>query len=147
MPEGFMTRPEEISEGQPTAQNNTQIDPKALTPPQKTTSRFNAPIPGESLTSTPKNMNFEKPPQFVDLEETTEFLWDRLNERDSMLKLLAMLDKQIPVDGIAKTILFSGFASGKWTPDLAILLAKPVTAMIMAIGNSAGINMRMHTKK
>jgi hypothetical protein len=92
-------------------------------------------------------MVFEKPPQFTDLETATEFIWEQLNKRGSMLKLLAMLDKQVPVDGIVKTILFSGFASGKWTPDLAILMAKPIIAMVMAIGRGAGIKLRNKTEK
>ena len=140
---GFAARPEEI---QP-QQNKLQIDPKALQQQRKPPSRFSAPVAGESLTSTPQNMVFEKPPQFTDLETATEFVWDQMNKRDNTLKLLAMLDKQIPVDGLAKTILFSGFASGKWTPDLAVLMAKPVIAMIMTIGKSAGIDVRNKTEK
>lgn len=140
---GFATRPEEA---QP-QQNNIQIDPKALQRQRKKPSRFSAPVPGESLTATPQNMAFEKPPQFTDPEAATEFIWEQMNKRGNTLKLLAMLDKQVPVDGIVKTILFSGFASGKWTPDLAVVLAKPVVAMVMAIGKGAGINMRGKTKK
>ena len=140
---GFAVRPEET---QP-PQNKLQIDPKALQQQRKPPSRFSAPVAGESLTSAPQNMVFEKPPQFTDLETATEFVWDQMNKRDNTLKLLAMLDKQIPVDGLAKTILFSGFASGKWTPDLAVLMAKPVIAMIITIGKSAGIDVRNKTEK
>ncbi len=140
---GFAARPEETQ----SPQKNIQIDPKALQPDRKPPNRFSAPVPGESLTSEPRNMLFEKPPQFTELEETTEFIWDQLNKRDNTLKLLAMLDKQVPVDGLVKTILFSGFASGKWTPDLAVLLAKPVAAMIMSIGKASGISVRNKTEK
>ncbi len=141
---GFATRPEEV-EAQP-PQQNLQIDPKALQPERTTQRRGSAPIPGESLTSEPGNMPFEHPPQFVKLEEASEFVWDQLNKRDNTLALLAMLDKQIPVDGLVNTILSSGFATGKWSPDLAILMAQPVAAMIIALGKSAGIDMRMKTK-
>ncbi len=143
---GFAARPEEA--GQPAApQQNPQIDPKALQPERKPPSRFSAPVAGESLTSTPQNMAFEKPPQFTELQEATEFVWDQLNKRDNTLKLLAMLDKQVPIDGLVKTILFSGFASGKWTPDLSVLMAQPVVAMVMAIGRGAGIDTRLKTEK
>ncbi len=140
---GFATRPEQ-AQPQP---NNPQIDPKAFQPQREPSSRFSAPVAGESLTSTPRNMVFEKPPQFTKLEEATEFVWEQLNKRDNTLKLLAMLDKQVPVDGLIKTILFSGFASGKWTPDLAILMTEPVIDMVVALGKSAGINVRMKTEK
>lgn len=143
---GFAARPEEAPQEAPQP-NNLEIDPKALQPERKPPSRFSSPVPGESLTSTPRNMAFEQPPQFTELEAATEFIWDQLNKRDSTLKLIAMLDKQVPVDGLVKTILFSGFASGKWTPDLAILMAKPIAAMIMGIGKSAGIDVRRRTEK
>ena len=142
---GFATRPEEVASVP--QQQNLQIDPKALQPERKTPSRFSAPVPGESLTSEPGNMSFEHPPQFTDPEEATEFVWNQLNKRGTTLKLLAMLDKQVPVDGLVKTILFSGFATGKWTPDLAIIIAKPIVSMIMAIGTAAGIKMRSKTNK
>ncbi len=140
---GFATRPEQ-AQPQP---NNPQINPKALQPQREPPSRFSAPVAGESLTSTPRNMVFEKPPQFTNTKEATEFIWEQLNKRDNTLKLLAMLDKQVPVDGLVKTILFSGFASGKWTPDMAILMAKPVIAMVMALGKSAGLDVRVKTEK
>lgn len=144
---GFAARPEQAQDQQIAATNNPQIDPKALQQQRKPPSRFSAPVAGESLTSEPRNMVYEKPPQFTNIEEATEFVWEQLNKRDNTLKLLAMLDKQVPVDGLVKTILFSGFASGKWTPDLSILMAKPVVAMVMALGKSAGINVRAKAEK
>ena len=145
---GFAARPEQAVQPQSIgATNDPQIDPKAFQQERKPPSRFSAPVAGESLTSAPRNMVFEKPPQFTNLEEATEFVWEQMNKRDNTLKLLAMLDKQVPVDGLVKTILFSGFASGKWTPDLATLMAKPVVAMVMAMGKGAGINVRAKTEK
>ncbi len=140
---GFAVKPEQAVQ----PQENPQIDPKAFQQERKPPSRFSAPVAGESLTSTPRNMVYEKPPQFTNVEEATEFVWEQMNKRDNTLKLLAMLDKQVPVDGLVKTILFSGFASGKWTPDLATLMAKPVVAMVMALGKSAGIKVRAKTEK
>lgn len=144
---GFATRPEAAQAEQTSQQKNTEIDPKVFQQKRKPPSMFSAPVPGESLTGKPKNMPFEHPPQFTDIEEATEFVWDQLNNRNTTLQLLALLDKQTPVDGLAKTILFTGFASGKWTPDLAILMVKPVVAMIVAIGKGAGINVRMRIRK
>ena len=153
---GFATRPEDVpvpatqdfgveSSSQP---KNVELDPKVFQPPRKIPSRFSAPVAGESLTSEPQNMAFEKPPQFVDLEEATEFVWENLNKRDSALKLIALLDKGVPVDGLVKSILFTGFASGKWSPDLAILMGTHVSAMVMAIGEAADIkNVRLKTEK
>mgnify|MGYP003113587546 FL=1 len=37
-------------------------------------------------------------------------------------------------------MLYQGFESGKWTPDLMLLLQEPTMYMIMAMGEKAGID-------
>ena len=45
----------------------------------------------------------------------------------------------MPIEAIARMMLFGGFVNGKWTPDLAILLAPITFDHIMAIGMKAEI--------
>jgi len=55
-----------------------------------------------------------------------------------------MLKEGIPVEALARMVLFGGFAEGKWTPDLAILLAEIVFKQIIAIGMAVKIkNMKL----
>ena len=100
---------------------------------------FDAPIPGESLTDTPGNSSWEHPPQFTDVNEAAEHIWDKLHERNLLQQVITFLEDDVPVEAIARMILFSGFAEGKWTPDVAILLAEVVFKQIMAIGIRAEI--------
>ncbi len=37
---------------------------------------FDAPIPGQSLTNTPGNYPCEHPPQYTNLGERTEYVWE-----------------------------------------------------------------------
>ena len=101
---------------------------------------FDAPIPGQSLTDTPGNYPWEHPPTYVDPEEATEYIWDRLHADDFADQEVAMLDAKIPVEAIARVILFGGFLEGKFSPDLAFIITEPVMQMITVIGAMGGVN-------
>ena len=100
---------------------------------------FDAPTPGQSLTDTPGNANWEHPPQFVKVDEAAEYIWDRLHDDKLLEQIITMLKEGIPVEALARMVLFGGFAEGKWTPDVAILLSEIVLKQIMAIGVKAEI--------
>ena len=100
---------------------------------------FDAPIPGQSLTDTPGNYPWEHPAQFADPEEASEYIWDRLHADDFAEQVVAMLDAKIPVEAIARVILFGGFLEGKFSPDVAFLITKPVMQMITVLGATAGV--------
>ena len=100
---------------------------------------FDAPVPGQSLTDTPGNYPWEHPAQFADPEEASEYIWDRLHADDFAEQVVAMLDANIPVEAIARVILFGGFLEGKFSPDVAFLITKPVMQMITVIGATAGV--------
>ena len=106
---------------------------------ESTGNDFDAPIPGQSLTDTPGNYPWEHPAQFVDPEEASEYIWDRLHADDFAEQVVAMLDAKIPVEAIARVILFGGFLEGKFSPDVAFLITKPVMQMITVIGATAGV--------
>ena len=100
---------------------------------------FDAPIPGQSLTDTPGNYPWEHAPLISDPEQATEFIWDRLHKPEFAEQVIAMLDAGIPVEAIGRIIIFAGFTEGKWTPDVAFIIAEPVMKMIAAVGIHGGV--------
>jgi len=100
---------------------------------------FGAPIPGQSLTTPPKNMPYEKPPQFTKVEDAMNYLMGQLTDQQFMPQLLQMMEAKMPIEAIARTLLFTGFASGKWTVDMVLLMYKPLMLLLMAIAHRAGI--------
>ena len=100
---------------------------------------FDSATPGQSLTDTPGNANWEHPPQFAEVDEAAEYIWDKLHERNLLQQIITFLEDGVPVEALARMILFSGFAEGKWTPDVALLLSEAVFNQIMAIGIRAEI--------
>jgi len=101
--------------------------------------RFDAPVPGESLTSTPKNYMWEKPPHHAKNSDAFEDIWNNLHKEPMLTQVVSMLDTGVPAEALAKTILFTGFTGGKFSVDTAILIAEPVFAAIVAIGKVAGL--------
>ena len=101
---------------------------------------FDAPVPGQSLTDTPGNYPWEHPAQFTDAREATEYIWDRLHADDFAEQVVAMLDANIPVEAVARVILFGGFLECKFSPDVAFIIAEPVMQMIAVIGATAGLS-------
>ena len=100
---------------------------------------FDAPIPGQSLTDTPGNYPWEHPPQYTDTSEAADFVWDRLHRPEFAEQMIAMLDAGIPVEALGRIIIFNGFMEGKWTPDVAFIIAEPIMKMIGTMGLAAGI--------
>ena len=101
---------------------------------------FDGPIPGQGLTDEPGNYPWEHPPQFTDVVEASEFVWDRLHRPAFTEQVLAMLDAGIPVEALGRIIIFNGFMEGKWNPDVAFLIAAPVMKMIATMGITAGVD-------
>ena len=100
---------------------------------------FDAPVPGQSLTDTPGNYPWEHSPQYTDTSEAADYVWDRLSQPEFAEQVIAMLDAGIPVEAIGRIIIFAGFTEGKWTPDVAFIIAEPVMKMIAAVGIHGGV--------
>ena len=100
---------------------------------------FDAPIPGQGLTDDPGNYPWEHPPLYTDTSEAADFVWDRLHRPEFAEQVIAMLDAGIPVEAIGRIIIFNGFMEGKWTPDVAFIIAEPIMKMIATMGLTAGV--------
>lgn len=98
---------------------------------------FDAPVPGQSLTDEPGNYPWEHAPRHTNINEAAESIFRRITEDDAAMNMLAMLKSGVPVEAIVRTLLFAGFTEGKWNPDLAVLLAPIVMAMIVGIAKRA----------
>ena len=100
---------------------------------------FDAPVPGQSLTDKPGSAAWEHPPQYTNTAEAADFIWDQLSTPEFAEQIIAMLDAGIPIEAITRVILFGGFTTGKWTPDVAFIIAEPVMKMIVAVGMQGGV--------
>ena len=95
---------------------------------------FDAPIPGQSLTDTPGNYPWEHSPNVTRVEDAMMYLTERFTEEENAQNLVSMLKAGVPVEAIARVVLFAGFTEGKFTPDVGFMLAETVMKMVATIG-------------
>ena len=93
--------------------------------------KFDAPVPGQSLTDEPGNYPWEHPPKTASVEEATDYVYESIMKPENMERMFTLLRMGIPIEALVKIITFSGFLEGRWTVDTAKLL-EPIVAMMVA---------------
>ena len=101
---------------------------------------FNAPIPGESLTTSPDTPNsWERPPLYTTQEKAMEELYLLMTEKERLTELVKIIDDGVPLDEIAQVILYKGYTEGQYNPDLMLIMIEPTLYLLIAIADYAGI--------
>ena len=127
------------------AQLNQQAQPEAagMIPLKDGTSinPFDAPTPGESLTTSPEQKYpWETPPEYTEVQPFMEDLFVQLGEdRDRYIELLIKFLDKTPITEIAQVLLYTSVSKGKINPDLMLLLIEPVMYLLIAMAEQAGI--------
>ncbi len=103
---------------------------------------FDAPIPGQSLTQPVGASPNEHPPQFVNPDEALDFIWDKLHKPKTLSKLVGMLKADIPVEVLARTIIYQGLLKNNWTVDVGLLMLQTVIWQIEAIAKLKKIKVK-----
>lgn len=101
---------------------------------------FNKPIPGESLTSTPKNAPFENPPEVNDPEEALQIHLARLTEPDRMDKVMGLLDIGVDIQTMTEGILRSAVMNGIHSIDISLIIAPVIHEYIKLTADQVGID-------
>ncbi len=102
--------------------------------PEMEYEEFNAPIPGQSLTDDPGNAKWENPPRYADIGEVSTVLMKKIFNKKSVKNILMMLEAGVPVEGVARTIVFAGYAEGQYNPDVGVLIARIAFESVLTIG-------------
>jgi len=98
-------------------------------------------IPGQSLTNDPENPQpFEKSPEFTEMRDALEYIFVSITEEENYMGIMQEVENGFPIMDLVQIFLFEGFSNGKWNPDLMLLLAEPMTYMIMALAERVDID-------
>ena len=100
---------------------------------------FEAPIPGQSLTSEPKNYPWERPPTTVDPNEAIVHYIEKISREDVTDDILDILQTGMPVGTLTDIMLTGGVMNGIHTVDMSLLIAPVVHEYILTIADAAGI--------
>jgi len=91
---------------------------------------FDAPIPGQSLTSEPRNAPFERPPEIVNPEEALMVHLEKLNDVDKMEAVVLAVNTGIDVQTLTQGILRSAVMEGIHSIDVSLIIAPAVHSFI-----------------
>lgn len=101
--------------------------------------RFSRPIPGQSLTSEPRNAKWQRPPEMNDPEEALMMHIDRLNDPERITSLAQMIDMGFNVRSLTEGILRSAVAEGIHSIDVSLMIAPVVHEFIRSNLDILGI--------
>ena len=104
---------------------------------------FDAPIPGQSLTTEPKNVPWEQPPKYADPMDALEMYMERLADPESQDELIDMLDIGIPISIVVDTMLSGGVMDGLHSVDTKLLLKGVIATQIQTIAEVVGVDYKL----
>lgn len=100
---------------------------------------FDAPIPGQSLTTAPKQYAWERPPEMVDPEDVIEFYINRMNKPEVMEGIMDALELDITVKDLTEGMLRTGVANGLHTIDVSLIVAPVIHDFIVGFADDLGV--------
>lgn len=100
---------------------------------------FDRPIPGQSLTTPPRNAPYERPPEVVDPEKALQIHLDRLTDPDRMEDALYFLEIGVDLVTLVEGILRSAVMNGIHTVDVSLIIAPVIHEYIKSTADAIGV--------
>ena len=103
---------------------------------------FAAPIPGQSLTATPRNLPFERPPEVNDPLDALMMHIDKIDDPRALKDMVAFIEKGLTLVALVEGMLRSAVMSGIHSIDLSLIIAPALHEYIRGMLVEAGIEFR-----
>tara|TARA_R110000796_G_scaffold153697_1_gene270272 strand:- start:976 stop:1521 length:546 start_codon:yes stop_codon:yes gene_type:complete len=100
---------------------------------------FSAPIPGQSLTSEPKNSPWENPPQMNKPEEAVLWHLKKLDKPKSIKSVIGLLGLGLDLVTLTEGLLRGAVAEGRHSIDVSLLIAPVIHEYIKGIADASGV--------
>ena len=100
---------------------------------------FSAPIPGQSLTGSPQQYPWERPPEMVDPEEVIQFYLSKLLKKEVTEGLMDSLELGIDIKTMTEGILRNGVAKGYHSIDNSLIVAPVIHEYIKTTADKLGV--------
>ena len=104
--------------------------------------QFMRPIPGQSLTDTPKNAPWERPPELVETGEVVKFYLNKLADEDVMDDLAVTFELGADLESIVETLMITGSMKGVHTVEAGMLAGPVVGAFIKQAMSTYGVDVK-----
>ena len=101
---------------------------------------FSAPIPGQSLTTPPKNFAWERPPEITDPEEAIQMHLTRISQPEMMDAVLTAIDLQdLDIQTVTNGIIRGAVSKGIHSIDVGMMVAPVIHEFIKQATKAVGI--------
>ena len=97
-------------------------------------------IPGQSLTSEPKNATYENPPEMTNPEDAVFWHLDSLSEPDKLEALLDAMELGLDVVTLTEGILRGAVAAGRHSIDVSLIIAPVIHEFIKTTGDRLDVD-------
>ena len=104
--------------------------------------KFDAPIPGQSLTSEPKLYPWESPPQIDKAEDVFDFYVNTLKKPETMDDIFIALREGFPLNILVKSLLSVGVMEGIHSIDVSLIVAPSIHDYIHGAAVVEGIKVK-----
>tara|TARA_R110002096_G_scaffold73327_4_gene173960 strand:- start:1843 stop:2412 length:570 start_codon:yes stop_codon:yes gene_type:complete len=104
---------------------------------------FDAPIAGANYASDTKNYPWHRPPDIVSYDEGVDYMITKINEPESLELVFSLLKIDTKVATVVTSLLMQAISRGKYSIDLAILMAGPLARYIGIIADEQNIKFDM----
>ncbi len=100
---------------------------------------YNRPIPGQSLTATPRNSSYEQPPVIVDPKIAVQAHLKRLTKPKAMEDILLFIDAGVDIRTLVEGTLRGAVLEGIHSIDVSLIIAPVLHEFIRGIPLAAGV--------
>jgi len=104
--------------------------------------RFEAPIPGQSLTGEPKQYPWESPPELDKVGDVITFYVEKLSSQEVMDDLFIALDEGFPLNILVKSMLSTGVMEGMHSVDVSMIVAPVLHEYILGAAKMQGVKVK-----
>jgi hypothetical protein len=118
-----------------------EYDPQGL----QALTEIGRPIPGQSLTKNPdEKYPWEGAPEYTNFKEALDYVVSEIIDEEAYVSLVSGIGQGVPISDVVMQILYAGFKSGKWNPDLMVLLIEPLMYVMIAMCEKAGVEYTLY---
>ncbi len=100
---------------------------------------FAAPIPGQSLTTEPKGMPFERPPEIADPIEALDLHIENITKTEALEDAFYFLEQGLDLVSLVEGVLRSAVMEGLHSIDVSLIVAPVLHEYIKGLALEAGV--------
>lgn len=101
-----------------------------------------APIPGQSLTTTPRNSPWERPPEMSEVKDVLKYYITKLADDEVLDDLAVVFELGADLQTVTETMVTVGTMNGLHTTEVGMLVGPQVASFIKAAMTTYGMDVK-----